>query len=149
MKISYKMILLFSIALIVAVSILTSYSTDISLRESITFNSVRFRNIGVTVLNRLEQQVGMMDLVMEELMDNTSFMAALNQFVRDDSDDRKMGQAAENMVSQMLYASPLVDLFYRVSIYTREGDFITSRIDKDDLLGSGTPQVRAIISALP
>ena len=149
MKISYKMILLFSIALIVAVSVLTSYSTDISLRESITFTTVRFRNIGVTVLNRLEQQVGMMDLVIEELMDNTSFMAALNQFVRDDSEDRKMGQATENMVSQMLYASPLVDLFYRVSIYTREGDLITSRFDKDELLVSGTDQARAIISALP
>ena len=149
MKISYKMILLFSIALILAVSILTSFATDISLREFIAFNAVRFRNIGETVLNRLEQQKGMMDLLVDELMDNASFMAALNQFVRDESDDRKVGQAAENMVAQMLYASPLVDMFYRVSIYTREGDFITSRFDKDSDLESGTEQAQSIISALP
>lgn len=53
-------------------------------------------------------------------------MAAINQFVRDDSDDQKVGTAARNTVLQLLYRSPLVENFYRVSFYTRSGDFVTS-----------------------
>ena len=149
MKISHKMIIVFSIAMILLVVLLTSYSINTSLEETSAFSAVRFRNMGDTMLRQLEQQISMMDLAMEELMDNTSFMAALNQFVRDDSDDRKVGLAARNTVSQLLYRSPLVDSFYRVSIYTREGDFITSRFEKDDYLESGTDQARAVLDALP
>ena len=77
MKISHKMIIVFSIAMILLVVLLTSYSINTSLEETSAFSAVRFRNMGDTMLRQLEQQISMMDLAMEELMDNTSFMAAL------------------------------------------------------------------------
>ena len=90
-----------------------------------------------------------MDLVLEELLDNASFMAAVNQFVQDDSDDQKLATAAKSTMLQQLYRSPLVENFYRVSFYTTDGDFVTSRFEKDDYLVSGTPQAQEVIHALP
>lgn len=148
MRISHKMILVFSIVIIISVTVLTSYSTQVLLEESNTYTAARFSNMGTAMLNRLEQQISMMDLVVGELTDNTTFMAALNQFVRDDSEDRKMANAARNTLQQQLYHSPLVDYFYRVSIYTVNGEFITSKAEKDDYLVSGTEKAREVISAL-
>ena len=149
MKISYKMILIFSVAMILLVVSLSSYSINASLEETNAYNTIRFRNMGTTILRRVEQEIRMMDLAMEELMDNTTFMAALNQYVRDDSDDGKVGQAARTSVFNLLARSPLVDTFYRVSIYTREGHFITSREEKDGELGIDTEKVRRTVEILP
>ena len=110
---------------------------------------MRFRSISHTVSEALDQQISLMDLVLEELLDNASFMAAVNQFVQDDSDDQKLATAAKSTMLQQLYRSPLVENFYRVSFYTTDGDFVTSRFEKDDYLVSGTPQAQEVIHALP
>ena len=146
---SYKMILIFSLMMILAVTMLTGYATRQSLEDATVFASSRYFNMGDTMSRAVEQQIAMMDLTVEELLDNTSFMSTLNQFVRDDSDEKKMANAARNSILQYLYRSPMVDNFYRVSFYTVNGDFVTSRFQKDDYLESGTPQARAVISALP
>lgn len=149
MKFSQKMILIFSLMLIITGVLLATYSTRISLASSDRYTASRFRNMSATIAKSIEQQISMMDLAVDELTDNTSFMAALNQFIRDDSDDRKMANAARNAVLQQLYRSPLVDYFYRVTFYTREGQYVTSRVEKDDYLESGTNQAREVLSSLP
>ena len=149
MKFSHKMILLFSIMMIAAVTIMSGYSTRMSLQGSSAFTSARFLNMGTTMSRALENHISMMDLAMEELLDNTTFMSALNQMVRDDSDDQKMANAARNILLQQLYRSPMVEEFYRISFYDLDGDIVTSRFQKDDYLDSGTDRARAVISALP
>lgn len=149
MKLNVKMMLLFSAMMLAAVAILSSYSTQLNIDSFTDLSNQQFHNISHTVSEALDQQISLMDLVLEELLDNASFMAAINQFVRDDSDDRKVGTAARNTVLQLLYRSPLVENFYRVSFYTRSGDFVTSRFEKDDYLVSGTERAGEVISALP
>ena len=149
MKLNVKMMLLFSAMMLAAVAILSSYSTQLNIDSFTDLSNQQFHNISHTVSEALDQQISLMDLVLEELLDNASFMAAINQFVRDDSDDQKVGTAARNTVLQLLYRSPLVENFYRVSFYTRSGDFVTSRFEKDDYLVSGTERAGEVISALP
>ena len=148
MKLNVKMMLLFSAMMLAAVTVLSSYSTQLNIDSFTDLSNQQFHNISHTVSEALDQQISLMDLVLEELLDNASFMAAINQFVRDDSDDQKVGTAARNTVLQLLYRSPLVENFYRVSFYTRSGDFVTSRFEKDDYLVSGTEragEVRAVV----
>lgn len=149
MKLSYKIILIFSIMMIASASLLTFNSTRSSLRDSNAFMRVRFRNMGSTMAKSIEQEISMMELAIDELTSNTSFMAVVNQLVRDDSDDRKMANTARKIILNQFYRSPLVDHFYRVSFYTREGLFVTNRFEKDDYLQSDTEQARQILSSLP
>lgn len=149
MKLSQKMILIFSIVMISAVAILTSYTTRTSLRSSEAFTAARFENMGTTISKALEQELAMMELTIEELLDNASFMAALNQYVRDDSEDQKMATAARNTIIQQLYRSPMVENFYRVTFFTRDGSFVSSRVEKDDCLESGTDKARELFNAIP
>jgi len=149
MKLVYKMILIFSVMVVILVTILSGYAARLSLAGSEAFTAARFRNIGSTMSRAIEQQVSMMDLTMEELLDSTSFMSALNQFVTNDSADGKVANAARSAVLQQLYRSPMVDNFYRVSFYTADGLFVTSRFQKDDYLQSGTDLARQVLSALP
>ena len=149
MRISQKMILIFSVMMIAAVAIFSNYSIRTNLEGSSAFNASRFYNMGSAMSQAVERQVALMDLTLEELMDNSSFMAALNQLVRDDSADSKMANAARNMLQQQLYRSPMVDIFYRVTFYDREGNIVTSRFQKDDSLESGSNEAREVINALP
>lgn len=149
MKLSWKMMLLFSSMMLAAILIFSSYSTQLNIDSFSDFSHLQFTGISNTMSESLDQQISLMDLVLEELLDNASFMAALNQFVRDDSDDQKMATAARNTVLQQLYRSPLVENFYRVSFYTTSGNFVTSRFEKDDYLVSGTSLAQEVISGLP
>lgn len=149
MKLNVKMMLLFSAMMLAALAVLSSYSTQLNVDSFTDLSNQQFHNISHTISEALDQQISLMDLVLEELLDNASFMASINQFVRDDSDDQKVGTAARNTVLQLLYRSPLVENFYRVSFYTRTGKFVTSRFEKDDYLVSGTERAGEVISDLP
>ena len=149
MKISQKMILIFSVMMIATVAVFTRYSIQTNLDSFSAFTASRFYNMGSTISQAVEQQIAMMDLTMEDLMDNSSFMAALNQLVRDDSADSKMANAARNVLLQQLYRSPMVDIFFRVTFYDREGNIVTSRSLEDDDLESGSEAARKTINALP
>lgn len=149
MKLYMKMVLLFSVMMLVTVAIFSSYSVRLNFESFSDLSNLQYVSISHTVSEALNQQISLMDLVLEELLDNASFMAALNQFVRDDSGDQKMATAARNIVLQQLYRSPLVENFYRVSFYTREGEFVTSRPEKDDYLASGTKRRRRSFPPCP
>ena len=149
MKISQRIVLTFSLMTLIVLTSFAIFVNNILLENSRQSNFTLFSNTGTNVLNALEQQVGMMDITAEELLDNVTFRSALNQFVSNDSSDGKVANAARNAVLQQLYRSPMVDSFYRVSFYNSSGDFITSRIQKDDYLESGTPQAAGVIASLP
>lgn len=90
----------------------------------------------------------MMQMTLRELSENTTFMAALNQMVRDDSSDQKMAHAASRAAIQQMLQSPLVDTFYRVTFYTRDGLFITTHAEREQRLISGSEEDRREIAAL-
>jgi len=149
MKLRIKMTLLFSAMMLIALGLLSSYAATTSIEGSNAFTEARFRNMSTSITRDLEQDFSMMDLTLRELTDSTSFMAALNQLIRDDSADQKMALAAGKAALNQLLQSPLVENYFRVSFYTRDGIFLTSRVDRTPQFASGTVQARTVLSSLP
>ena len=132
MKLNVKMTLLFSVIMAVATLLFSSYTVQTSVDGAQVHTKARFANMSTSIARDLEQEIHMMTLTLDELVGNTAFMAALNQYVRDDSDDQKTGNAARIKALQQLYQSPLVERFYRVSFIGLDGSrYLSSLTDKD------------------
>ncbi|MGN1369669.1 MAG: sensor histidine kinase [Aristaeellaceae bacterium] len=149
MRLSAKMILIFSAMMLAALMLLSSFAADKSVNGANAFTETRFHNMAVSIQRDIEQDFSMMQLTLEELTGNSTFMAALNQMIRDDSDDQKMARAAEKAAIQQMSQSPLVDGYQRVTFYTRDGVYLTVSPDKDVALVSGSQEAAATISAFP
>ena len=148
MRLSVKMVLLFSAMMLVALLVLSSFAVSISLEGSRVMTEARFRNMAVSISKAMQQEAGMMELAVEELINNSSFMSAVNQLDRD-STDQKMDLAARNAATQQLMESPIAESYFRVTFYSRKGKFVTSRADKDQDLISGSEEAAEIIGAFP
>ena len=111
MNLSMKRTALFSVMMLKALAILSSYAAQSNVDGANAFTQARFLNMSITIQRDLERDFSMMELTLNELSGNASFMAALNQVVRDDSADHKMQRAAAQSAVQQLYQSPLVDHF--------------------------------------
>lgn len=90
MKLSIKMMLLFSAMMLLALLVLSSYAANTSVQGANAFTQARFRNMSSTISWNIQTDHELMEMAMRELTDNTSFMAALNQIVRDDSADHEI-----------------------------------------------------------
>lgn len=148
MKLSIKMTLLFTFMMLVSLFVFTHLASQYSISGANAFTQARFRNMSTSIERDLDREFSMMEMTLQELTVNTTFTAALNQLVRDDSADPKMRLAASNAALQQLLQSSLVDMFYRVSFYTPDGIFLTSRPEKDASLVSGSAQAQELISSL-
>lgn len=144
MRLSTKMILLYSVVIAAALSIFLSYTIQSTMEGANKFTAARFANMSASISLDIQQDIDMMRITLETLADNTSFLSALNQYVRDDSGDRKMGTAARTAALQQLYQSPLVDRYYCVAFFNDQGQYFSSSSDKD----SEQPDTRALLDAL-
>ena len=88
MKLSWKMTLIFSIMMLAALFSMSMYASELTVNGANAFTKARFFSMSSSIQRSLEQDVSMMSITMQELTENTSFMAALNQMVRDDSTDQ-------------------------------------------------------------
>lgn len=140
MKLNLKMTLLFSVIMTAATLLFSSYTVQTSVDGAQIYTKARFTNMSTSIARDLEQEINMMTLTLNELTGNTAFMAALNQFVRDDSDNQKMGNAARTKALQQLYQSPLVERFYRVSFIAQEGNRYLSSLTAKDPSASRAPE---------
>ena len=109
-KLSVKMVLLFSSVMLLAMLALSSFAIESSISGANEYTSGRFHNMSASITRDIEQSIELMNLTIDDLTQNLSFMANLNQFVRDDSADGKVGIAARNAgltVTQGLLSSLL------------------------------------------
>ena len=147
MRLSAKMVLIFSAMMLVALIILSSYATGISLEGARVFTEARFRNMAVSIAQDMKQDFSMMELTLEELTNNSTFMSALNQMIRDDSEDQKMGIAAGKRAIEQMQQSPLVDAYHRVTFYTRDGLFLTTPMLRSATVNETSNNVQDTISS--
>ena len=131
MRLSTKMILLFSIVMAAATAVFSSYTVQSSMNGATMFTSARFSNMSASISLDIEQNIDMMRLTLNTLTETVSFMSALNQFIRDDSEDQKLGVAARTAALQQLYQSPLVDQYYCVAFFNQNGQSFSSSMEKD------------------
>lgn len=131
MRLTTKMILLFSIIMAAAAAVLSSFTVQSSLEGATLFTKARFENMSTSISLDIEREVDMMRLTLDTLTGDASFMSALNQFVRDDSADQKLGVAARTAALQQLYQSPLVDQYDCVAFFNQNGLSFSSSTEKD------------------
>lgn len=144
MKLHIKMMLLFSVIMMTALVFFSSYTIDNATYGSDMLTSSRFQNMSTNISDHLEQSISMMHMTIDELTQNASFISSLNQFVRDDSTDQKMELAARKAALQILYQSPLVDQYYRVSFISTNGKYLTSLVEKDFTTAVSTDDLLAM-----
>ena len=143
------MVLIFSVMMLVSFLLFYSFASRTSEEGANAFTESRFKNMSTSIERDLEQEFDMMKITLRELTDNFTFMSALNQIVRDDSEDQKMAQAAERTALQQLVESPLVDMYYRATFYNRDGAFLTSSTSKDSSLVPRSKEAKALFSSVP
>ncbi len=131
MKLNIKMMVLFSVIMLMALFAFSSFTIEMNISGSNIYTTARFTNMSTSIARDLEQNINMMHMTANDLSKNLSFTSSLNQFVRDDSTDHKVGAAARKAALQSLYQSSLVDQCYRVSFISLDGSYITSLPDKD------------------
>lgn len=148
MKLSLNMMLLFSVMMLVALLLLSSYAANMSVEGANAFTQARFHNMNTSISWNMKQDYALMEMTLQELIENTTFMAALNQIVRDDGEDHKMGEAAGRAAVQQLMQSPLVDTYYRVTFFTRDGIILTSHVDEGHFLTSRSEEAKEAINSL-
>ena len=147
-KLSVKIILIFSVMMLVGLLLFSSFAARTTLEGASAFTESRFKNMATGIERDLEQEIDSMQMTLQELTENTTFMAALNQMVRDDSIEQEMAKKAGEVALNQLLASPLVNIYYRVTFYSRDGVFLSSLTDKETLLSSRTPAAVQAISQL-
>lgn len=148
MKISRKMILIFSAMILLTIGINTAYLIQTSLDRTQENAQMRFNNMGTNMVRSIEQYVRIMDLALADVSSDSSFMDAFAA-ATGDSSSINLVLSAQNMMSQVLYHSPSVENFYRVSVFSRNGFFLSSHFEKNDTLVSMSDEARDIINGIP
>lgn len=131
MRLSAKMILLFSAIMAFATVMLSMYAVESSVDGAAEFTKARFSNMSASISLDIDRDIEMKRLTLDTLAGDSSFLSALNQYVRDDSDDQKMGLMARTAALQQLYQSPLVEQYACVAFFNSDGKYFASTMNKD------------------
>lgn len=131
MRLSAKMILLFSAIMAFATVMLSMYTVESSVNGAAEFTEARFSNMSASISLDIDRDIEMKRLTLDTLAGDSSFLSALNQYVRDDSDEQKMGLMARTAALQQLYQSPLVEQYACVAFFNSDGKYFASTMNKD------------------
>lgn len=131
MRLSAKMILLFSAIMAFATVMLSMYTVESSVNGAAEFTEARFSNMSASISLDIGRDIEMKRLTLDTLAGDSSFLSALNQYVRDDSDEQKMGLMARTAALQQLYQSPLVEQYACVAFFNSDGKYFASTMNKD------------------
>ena len=135
MRLSVKMVLIFSLMMIIAMMILSSYAVSITRDGANAFTEARFHNMAENISQELRDDFSKTRMTIQELSENSVLVTALNQLGRDDSEEQKQALSAGRTALSQLKRSPLVNTCGRVSFYTRNGIFLTwpALVDDEDI----------------
>ena len=150
MKMIYKMILVFSLLAILttAANSIYFYQTRMADLDQRTYEHLN--TLSTKIVGEIEQYVRLMDYAIESLTADTAFMEAFHAASKlDDESDIGETLATQNILSRKLYQEPILEPFFRVSVYSSNGFFISSRFEKTDVVGSMSDEARETISSLP
>ena len=144
MRLSVKMILLFSVIMAISIFFLSSYSIQSSVDGAAKYTASRFANMSTSISLDIGQDIDMKRLTLSTLSGDASFLSAVNQFVRDDSDEQKMGLMARAAALQQMYQSPLVEQYSCVAFFNTDGKYFASTMNKDN----ASPDTSTLVKAL-
>ena len=149
MKMDRKLTILFSLLtiLITLVNSIYAYHYNINLLKENTFDTLSA--IGHKMLSEVEAHLELMNYAVEELTTNVEFMntfreATMENAVQDESEQLAMQQ----LMYKCLYSEPLMENFYRVSVYAPNGFYLSNHFEKTDSFVSLSEETKALIASL-
>ena len=150
MKMIHKLILVFSLLAILttAANSIYFYQTRMADLNQRTYDHLY--TLGTKIVSEIEQYVRLMDYAIESLTADPDFMTAFHEASHlDEESDVGETLAVQNILSRKLYQEPILEPFFRVSVYSENGFFISSRFEKTGMVGSMSDEAReSIRSAL-
>lgn len=150
MKMIHKMILVFSLLAILttAANSIYFYETRMADLDQRTYDHLT--TLSTKIVGEIEQYVRLMDYAIESLTADPDFMEAFHSASHlDDESDVGETLAVQNILSRKLYQEPILEPFFRVSVYAENGFFISSRFEKTESITSMSEEARSTIASLP
>ena len=149
MKMIHKLILVFSLLAILttAANSIYFYQTRMADLDQRTYEHLN--TLSTKIVGEIEQYVRLMDYAIESLVADPDFMEAFHTATKLD-EDSDIGEtlATQNILSRKLYQEPILEPFFRVSVYSDNGFFISSRYERTDTIVSMSDEAKATIASL-
>lgn len=147
MKMSQKLILLFSLMALMTTGVNTFYFLNLEM-EALTSNTAgNLTAVGDKMIDEIGQYVQMMDYAMESMTSNAQFMESMHLLDQLGSDADIV--TAQTMVTQVLYHSPINRRFYRVCLFNRNGLFVSSQFENTGMVVSLSDEAREVVAGFP
>ncbi len=149
MKMSHKLIIIFSLLAVLTTCANSVYFYNTSLQNLNESTHATLNALGNKMLVEIEEYVQLMDFALEELTSNVDFMNAFHTvYLHENTEDIGELVSAQNVMSRVMYQAPLQTAFYRVSAYTRNGFYLTNLFEKNDAVVSFSDEARATVGSL-
>ncbi len=147
MKMSQKLILLFSLMALMTTGVNTFYFLNLEMEALQSNTADNLTAVGEKMIDEIEQYVQMMDYAMESMTSNAQFMESMHLLDQLGSDADIV--TAQTMVTQVLYHSPINRRFYRVCLFNRNGLFVSSQFENTGMVVSLSDEAREVVANLP
>ena len=149
MKMIYKLILVFSLLAILTTGANSIYFYNTRMEDLNQRTYEHLDALSTRIVSEIEQYVQLMDYAIESLTADPDFMEAFYTASHlDDESDVGETLATQNILSRKLYQEPILEPFFRVSIYSENGFFISSRFEKTDSVASMSDEAKETIASL-
>lgn len=149
MRMSRKLMILFSLLALVTTAANYIFYYTSKMESMYEGTQEMLLALGDKIQDEIEQYVLLMDYAMAELTCNVEFMNAMHvASTRADQEDIGEMMAAQTLMSRILYQEPLMENFYRVSVYARNSFFLTSHFEKTDSVVSMSDEAEETIASL-
>lgn len=150
MKMDRKLTLLFSLltVLITLVNSIYAYHYNIDLLKENTFDTLSA--VGKKMLSEVEAHLELMNFAVEELTSNMEFMNVFRKATMENEvQDEQEQLAMQQLIYKCLYSEPLMENFYRVSVYAPNGFYLSNHFEKADAIISMSEEAKELIASLP
>jgi len=148
MRMFVKMVALFSVMILVIIAI--SYRTISQTADFgiTTLSENRFATMGTAFEGNLNRYISLNDMALYDLLENPLFASSLYTVQCEDSTPAQVS-AAQNTIWQIMQTSSIIESFYRVSVFTADGFYLSSRVDRKDAVISMSEEAQELIAAIP
>jgi len=149
MKIDRKLTLLFSLLLLLITlfNSIYAYNYNMELLREKMFETLSV--LGNKMLGEVESHIELMNYAVEELTTNMEFMNALrSSTIENETLDESEQLAMQQSMYNSLYSEPLMENFYRVSVFAPNGFYLSSHFEKTGSITNMSDEARALIASL-
>ena len=151
MRMSGKMILLFSCVTALLIAINTALSIQTEVRTLQAREKETLTVLADQISSEIEENFAFMEYGIEGMTQDNAFMSAIATINRLGEDGAHTAEyiEAQNVMSSSLYHQPLNDRFYSINVITSSGFILSSHFQKFEVVESYSDELMEQLSRMP